>query len=207
MSKIRLSRRQLLAGLASFAFVSACGTSPPPRRFVMAPRPGATTLPARVRIMIANVGVAKYLDQPQIVRHSSEYEVTLADLERWGEGMGDMVARILAEDLAARLTEAQVFVGDGPATVQADVSLELYVERFDPDPDGTVILATRWTIRRGNGTPGLGSARVSQRPTSSSTGDLIAAMSDALATLADRLAPLLIVARPPDDPNSRKVAP
>jgi uncharacterized lipoprotein YmbA len=142
--------------------------------------------------MIATVGIAKYLDQPQIVRHSSEHELTLADLERWAEGMGDMVARVLAEDLTARLPGAQVFVGDGPATVQADVRVELYVERFDPDPDGTVILAARWTIRRGNGTARLGVERITQRPTSSSTSDLVAAMSDALATLADRLAPQLI---------------
>src|SRR5262249_53713102 len=101
MSKTRLSRRHLIAALALATPISACSTSPPPRRFVLAPRPANKPLPATGRVMIANVGVAKYLDQPQIVRHSSEYELTLADLERWGEGLADTVARVLAEDLAA----------------------------------------------------------------------------------------------------------
>jgi hypothetical protein len=38
----------------------------------------------------------------------------------------------------------------------------------------------------------LGSERVTQRPTSSSTSDLVAAMTTTLATLADCLAPLPI---------------
>jgi len=193
MSRAPLSRRQLIAGVGISALVGACGTSPPPRRFILAPRPAATPLPSTGRIMIAGVGIAKYLDQPQIVRHSSGYELTAADLERWGEGMADMVARVLAEDLAARLSGSQVFVGDGAATVPADASLELYIQNFDADPDGTVILAARWTIRRGAGAVRLGSERVAERPASAATSDLVAAMSDALAKLADRLAPMLAV--------------
>lgn len=191
MRKDPLSRRHLIAGLAISTMLGACGTSPAPRRFVLALRPAAAPLPYSGRVMIAGVGVAKYLDQPQIVRYSSGYELAVAEFERWGEGIGDMVARVLAEDLAARLSGSQVFVGDGAATVPADASIELYIQRFDADPDGTVILAARWTIRRGDRAVRLGSERVAERPTSAATSDLVAAMSDALAKLADRLAPML----------------
>jgi uncharacterized protein len=191
MSNTSPSRRQFVfVGIA--ALLGACGTSPPSRRFLLAPRPAATVLPFNGRIMIAAVGVAKYLDQPQIVRHSSGVELALAEFELWGEGMTDMVARVLAEDLAVGLAGGEVFVGDGAATVPADASVELYVDRFDPDPDGTLVLNARWTIRRRSGAARLGSERIAQPLASATTADLVAAMSDALAKLADHLAQMLV---------------
>ena len=180
-----------MAGLGIAALLGGCGTSPPSRRFLIAPRPSTDPPPFAGRIMIASVGVAKYLDQPQIVRHRSGYELSLAEFELWGEGMADMVGRVLADDLAARLSGSEVFVGDGAATVPADASVELYIERFDTDPDGSVVLSARWTIRRGGEPARLGLERVTTRPASPSTADLVAGMSDALATLADHLARML----------------
>jgi uncharacterized protein len=191
MSKVSPSRRQLVV-IALASLLGACGTSPASRRFLLVPRSSATALPFNGRIVIAAAGIAKYLDQPQIVRRSSSVELTLAEFELWGEGLADMVARVLAEDLAERLAGGEVFAGDGAATVPADAGVELYVERFDPDPDGTVILNVRWTIRRRGSAPRLGAERIAQRPASPATTDLVGAMSDALAKLADRLAPLLI---------------
>jgi len=191
MQRTRPSRRQLIASLVISVATAACSTSPPTRRFMLAPRPAAAPLSFPRRVAIAGLGIAKYLDQPQIVRHRAGYEVEFAELERWAEGLADMVARTLAEDLAARLTGSQVFVGDGAATPPADASLELYVERFDPDPESAVHLSARWTIRRGSGAVRLGSERIIERAASASTNDLVAAMSDALANLADRLAAML----------------
>jgi uncharacterized lipoprotein YmbA len=191
MGNAWLSRRHLLAGLAVPALIGGCGTSPPARQFLLAPRSADKPVRGVGRIMIAGVGIAKYLDRPQIVRHGSEYELALADLERWGEGMQDMLARVLAENLAARLLGSQIFVGDGAATVAADANVELYVERFDPNPDGTLVLKARWTIRRGSGPARLGSDLITRQPASGATGDLVASMSDAFALLADRLAPSL----------------
>ena len=112
MRKASPSRRLLIAGLAFTAVMSGC-TSPPSRRFLLAPR-GAATAPSYTgRVAIAGVGVAKYLDQPEIVRHGSGYELAVAEFEVWGEGMADMVGRVLAEDLTARLPGGTVFVGDG----------------------------------------------------------------------------------------------
>jgi uncharacterized lipoprotein YmbA len=189
MRQASLSRRLLIAGLAFAALTSGC-TSPPSRRFLLAPRgAGAAAAPSFAgRVAIAGIGIAKYLDQPEIVRHHSGYELAVAEFEIWAEGVADMVGRVLAEDLAARLPGGTVFVGDGAATVPADTSLELYIDRFDADPDGMVVLNSRWTIRRGSGAPRLGAERITARPASPGTPDLVAAMSDALAALADRLA-------------------
>ena len=192
MNDMAPSRRYLIAGLAA-TFVGGCGTSPPTRRFLLEPRPAAASLPFAQRIAIARVGIAKYLDQPQIVRRGGGYELVFAELERWGEDMADMVARVLAEDLAQRLPNSEVFVGNGAATVSADASLELFIRRFDADSDGTVVLAARWTIRRGSAAARLGSESIAERTASPTTSNLVAAMSNALAKLADRLATMLAV--------------
>jgi uncharacterized lipoprotein YmbA len=190
MNKSFPSRRQLVAGFGLSALLGACSISRPPRVFLLAPRPVAAPLGSAGRISIASVGIAKYLDQPQIVRHDGRYEIALADLERWGENMADMVARVLAEDLASRLSGSQVFVGDGAATVSADARLELYVQRFDAGLDRSVVLVARWAIRRGD-VARLGSESIAETAASTAAGDIVATMSDALATLADRLVPVL----------------
>jgi uncharacterized lipoprotein YmbA len=191
MTRSPLSRRQLLVGSALLPALVACATTPPARVFTLVSRPPATPYAGRspATVIVKSVDLAKYLDRPQIVRYSDTYELQLSEFERWGEGMRDMVIRILVENLAMRLPHSQVLAGSASLTVPADATVEVDISRFDADPSGVVILAARWAVERETQkTPHLQFDRISVAEPTTPTTQLVAAMSDALGQLSDRIA-------------------
>jgi uncharacterized lipoprotein YmbA len=186
------SRRRLIAGLGLLAAFEGCTTSPDSRFFTLAPQPAAASAGrAPATVAVKPVELAKYLDRPQIVRHSNAYELQIAGLERWGEEMRDMVTRVLIENLSLRLPASQVVGTSGSLTIRADVTVEVDISRFDADQDGKVFLDARSAVQRDGRRPSLWSDRITVQPASPSVPDLVAAMSDALSQLSDHIAQVL----------------
>ena len=200
------SRRLVLGALASLPSLAGCSTSPTPKLYTLAPRPATpvsrsatagsgSTAPASraaMTVMVRQVEVAKYLDRPQIVRYSDAYEMSASEFERWGEGLSDMVTRVLVENLSQRLPASQVYAASGPLNLpSADVTVEVNIYKFDADPGRTVILAAQWVVHSGSGRKAQDHLRAREfriAPTSSDTAAQVAAMSDALGQLADQIA-------------------
>jgi hypothetical protein len=180
----------MLAGVA-LAALAACSGSPPPALYTLVPRPGTPIGRPAPTVVLRTVEIAKYLDRPEIVRRRTDYELKVADTVRWAEGMADMVARVLAADLAQRLPASAITLAEGAVTAPAATTLALDVARFDPDPDGTVVLVARWAVGRGERAGAVQLTRIEVKPTSPATADLVAAMSDALAQLSDTMAQAL----------------
>jgi uncharacterized lipoprotein YmbA len=189
-----LSRRRLIAGLGLLAALEGCTTSPNSRFFTLAPQPAAAAAAAGrapATVAVKPVELAKYLDRPQIVRHSNAYELQISDLERWGEEMRDMVTRVLIENLSLRLPASQVVGASGSLTIRADATVEVDVSRFDTDQNGKVFLDARSAVQRAGRRPSSWSDRITVQPASPSVPDLVAAMSDALGQLSDHIAQVL----------------
>jgi uncharacterized lipoprotein YmbA len=192
MTSDKLSRRRLITGLGLLAALEGCTTSPNSRFFTLVPQPAAASAgrsPATVAVK--PVELAKYLDRPQIVRRSDAYELQIADIERWGEEMRDMVTRVLIENLTLRLPASQVVGASGSLTIRADVTVEVDISRFDADQNGQVFLDARSAVQRDGRRPSLWSDRITVQPASPSITDLVAAMSDALGQLSDHIAKVL----------------
>jgi uncharacterized lipoprotein YmbA len=184
------TRRQLCVGLALLPILAGCA-SPPTRVYTLVPREPATPARSSATVMVKSVELAKYLDRPQIVRYGDVYELSLAEFERWGESMRDMVMRVLVEDLSLRLPKGQVFADSGQLPVRADTTVDVDISRFDADPNGEVVLAARWSVQRQGQRAQLRSDRITVPSNPADTPALVAAMSDALGQLADRIASAL----------------
>ncbi|MFE0758329.1 membrane integrity-associated transporter subunit PqiC [Inquilinus sp. NPDC058860] len=183
-----LSRRTALAVL--LAGTAAC-SSTPPRVYTLTTAPGAQGPGGGrpVTASVAAVDIPKYLDRPQIVRRSGAVELGVEEFERWGEPLADMVQRVLADDLAARLPAGSVVTTSRTLSGDEALTVELALSRFDPDPDSTVVLEAQWRVRRkAGGRARTETARITRRPTDDSTAAQVRAMSDALGELADRIA-------------------
>ena len=181
------TRRQVVAGLV-LAALAGCSESPPATLYTLVPRPGLRIDRPVGPVALRAVEIAKYLDRPQIVRHRTAVELAAADLDRWGEGLDTMVTRVLVENLSLRLPASQVTVASSVVTPQAETLVAIDIARFDPDPDGTVVLEARWTIRRGSSAGPVRLERIAAAAASSKSADLVATMSDCLAQLSDRIA-------------------
>ncbi len=181
-------RGALLAGLA----LAACGSTPEPRVFTLVPMPGAAPVAGPSTVAVRSVGLAKYLDRPQIVRSANDVELHVTDLERWAEPLGDMIGRVLVDNLSQRLRNARVFQESGPVSVTPAAVVELEVSRFDLDSSGTVRLQGQAAVRRANGrVSGPVPLDAAARPAGTGAADLARAMSEALGTASDRIATLV----------------
>jgi len=203
-----MTRRSVLAGLAQIglapvglapavlalagAGLAGC-TSAEPAYFTLAPVPGTAAPGGPKLVELQRPGLAGYLDRPGIVRADSAYQLRVAGMERWGEPLGDLIARILSEDLNQRLPGSSVFTTAGSISAQPDARVELDVQRFDADASGEVVLLAQVAVSRGRNRAGAATRTVRQttRPAGPATRDLVAAMSTVLGGLADTVAGML----------------
>ena len=203
-----MRRRALI--LAPMALGLARCASPDPAVYTLRAVPGQTRPGGPPAIKLARPGLAGYLDRPEIVRDSAANRLQLRSGERWGEPLGDMIGRVLAEDLSQRLTGSSVFTEAGSISVDPAATIELDIQRFDLDAGGTVVLQAQVAVEAGRSHDPIGtrSIRLTLPPASDSTSDLVGAMSALLGQLADGIAGMVLTLAPtgqtPTPPPSRR---
>ena len=178
-----LSRRTALLLLA--ALPAACA-SPNPSLYVLAAIPGPTHPGAPRNIEVRAIALARYLERSQIVRSSEDYRMDVLSNDWWGEPLDAMMNRILVQELNQRLPGSIVYGDSGAISTPPGASVEINVQRFDLNRDGLLLLAAQVAA----GARGMAPRDVSLtvRPAGATTPALVAAMSAALAQLADAIA-------------------
>ncbi len=141
-------------------------------------------------IELLRPGIAGYLDRAEIVRSNANFELHQAAFERWGEPLGEMIGRVLAEDLSQRLPGTAVFTEAGALSSDPDLKLEVDVQRFDLDGTGHLVLIAQAAVSRGRTHDQIAtrSFRIGVTPEDGSTRGQAAAMSQALGQMADAVA-------------------
>ncbi|GGF12657.1 hypothetical protein GCM10011611_17860 [Aliidongia dinghuensis] len=186
MTLLCLPRRALL--MASVTMVAACA-SPQAKVYTLASVPGAPVEGQPLTASVATVEIPKYLDRPQIVRRTDAVELGVDEYERWGEPLANMVQRVLAEDLAGRLPAGSSTTASRTLSGDEALTIELTLPRFDPDPDGAIVLEAQWRLRyKAGGRSGTQTARIVCRSADKTAAAEVSAMSDALGELASRIA-------------------
>ena len=174
------------------ALLAACA-SPNPDLYTLAALPGPVAHPPARGIELRRMSLAGYLDRPEIVRSSAAYRLRLAQNERWGEPLGGMLDRVFAEDLVERLPETAVFSEAGAISTTPDLVLEVDVQRFDAETAGMVVLLAQVAVRHADARRAAEARtlRLTAPLAGPATRDQVAAMSRALADLADQVVSLL----------------
>jgi uncharacterized protein len=182
----QLSRRTALFALA--ALPAAC-SSPNPTLYVLAMVPGTTHKGAPKVIKLRAIAIAHYLERSQIVRSSEGYRMDVLSNEWWGEPLDSMMGRILVQELNQRLPGSTVYSDSGAISAPTDATVEINLQRFDLDRDGAVLLAAQ-VATEGQHSASR-SVALQVRRADGTTQALVAAMSTAVAQLADTIAGLL----------------
>jgi len=188
----------LLASAGTGVVLAGC-SSPNPKLYAIAPVPGQA-LPGGPRIIaVHTIGLARYLERPQIVISSEDYRLNVAANDWWGEPLGAMLSRILVSSLAQRLPGSSVFSETGAITVEPDAAVEVNIQRMDADRAGNVILdaqlAVSFVDRSGSPTRRHGTdtraIHLSVPPPAPGLTGQVAATSTAIGQMADALAAML----------------
>jgi uncharacterized protein len=172
----------LLGGVASCA-------SPNPNLYTLEPPPGPVRRGGPRVIELRGVGLARYLERSQIVRSSENFRLDVLSNDWWGEPLDAMIGRVLTRALSQRLPGSMVYSENGAISADPDVTLQLNIQRLDLDASGAVRLVAQFAVVR---TTSDTRAVTLEVPTHGpTTPDLVAAMSEAIGQLADRVAAAL----------------
>lgn len=170
--------------------LAACASSPPTRFFALdAVAPAAAGAPAGAGtpVKIDAVHIPPALDRESMVRGESGNQLEISSQDRWAGDLGEMIRRVLTQDLAARLPPGMVIAPESPAPPNAR-GVVVDILTFQPRA-GEVELDADWTLLQGTqSNPVLRRSLRLTAPAAASAQDQAAAMSSLLGQLADRMA-------------------
>jgi uncharacterized lipoprotein YmbA len=142
------------------------------------PATGAASVP----IGIDTVELPPGLDRRGMVVRGADHKIEVRGTDQWTAPLEEMVLHTLAFDLANRLPEGMVIL-PGQARPAGTRSVSVVFEDLAPGPDSVFLLDARWTV---SGV--THHERIAVNMPSMDSPNIAAAMSRALATLADRMA-------------------
>jgi uncharacterized lipoprotein YmbA len=180
--------------LALIAVLMAC-SSPAPVLYAITPVPGAVHSGSPKVIVLRQIGLARYLDRPEIVASTENNRMEVMSNDWWGEPLGPMLSRVLTEELGQRLPQSVVLSETGAVSASPDATIELNVRRLDKDAAGNLVLQAQAGVTfKGRQNPVLRSFHFVKPPLSPGIPRQVAVASTAVGELADGLA-LMLLAR------------
>jgi uncharacterized lipoprotein YmbA len=126
------------------------------------------------------------LDRREIVIRGANHEVEVRGTHQWTASLQEMVLHTLAFDLANRLPDEEVILPGQPKPGGAARSVSVVFEDLAPGADRVFVLDARWSVQ-GSAGPAH-HERITEPLASLESPQIASAMSQALATLADRMA-------------------
>ena len=172
--------------------LAACASSPQTRFFALDPvspgaAPAADRGTVRKPVKVDAVHIPPALDRDSIVRGESDNQLEISSQDRWAGDLGEMIRRVLTQDLAQRLPSGRVIAPESPAPPSAR-GVVIDILTFQPQA-GEVVLDADWTLLQGtqSNTVLRRSVHLTTAAASSAQSQA-AAMSTLLGQLADGIA-------------------
>jgi hypothetical protein len=138
---------RLFAVTAIVASLAGCASAPPASYLLSAPpaaaAPGARHGPV---VAVGPVALPAYLDRSGIVVRRPGDEIVISTDHRWGEPLGDGVARVLAENLAVMVPTDAVVVFPWKTSWTPQFRVTVDIVHFDGPLSGPAVLAARWRL-------------------------------------------------------------
>lgn len=185
----------LAAGLGGCA-------SPDPNYYRLGPVPGPTVMGGPKTVVVRSVSIPGYLDREGIVKRAGDFKLDIHSNDIWAEPLADMLQAALVQDLTQRMPGTTVIGAGGSIGANADLLIETNVLRFDPDPNGQMILQLQVGIRDGESLKLLTTRSIQHQAPAQEpvVANIVAGMSGLWAQAANDIAPLLVqswASRPP----------
>jgi len=182
-------KRRFFIPAAAWSLASCASSNP--ALYTLEVPPGPVRRGGPRVIELRTVSIARYLERSQIVRSSENFRLDVLPNDWWGEPLDAMLGRVLAHALAQRLPGSTVYPENSAISSEPDVTLQANVQRLDQDATGAVLLSAQFAVVRRAADTRDFTAHVPVH--GSSAAALVAAMSEAVGQLADRIAASLAV--------------
>ncbi|RQH07022.1 PqiC family protein [Paraburkholderia dinghuensis] len=186
-----MTRATVLAVCLIALFAIAGCRSPSPTYYVMhgdAQR-ADPPVPATMTVVVSPVTVPDVVDRPQIVTRTADNRIELNEYERWAEPLKTDIARVIAADLAQRLTTARVSLYDLGAGAPPEWRVRVDIMSIDSVPGDAVTIDAQWAVRPpASGTTVVGKTVAREPVDGKDYGALVAAHERALGVISTDIA-------------------
>lgn len=186
-----LLRIKIMIFAALMTVLSACGTSPPTRLYLVEPvvvRDSDSAL-VPMTVMVGKVVLPEYLTRKEILSRDQNYVVSAAMFDRWAEPLETNVTSTLAENLAALIRSDRVIAYPWALSGPADFEVSVQVIAFGPAPGGDVVLKALWRVVDSSGdTVAIRRSNYAQSRRTADPAATVGAMSLALGDLSREIA-------------------
>lgn len=148
---------------------------------------GPVTTIGGVPIAIDAVELPPGFDRREVVVRQADLKLEVRERDQWTASLEPMVTHTLAFNLASRLPEGMVILPGQTKPMGAIRSIDLMVGDLVAGPEPVVVLDARWIVREAGRPELVRHERITTPIPSLGSADIASGMSQALATLADRI--------------------
>lgn len=171
--------------------VAGCGSSPPTHYYMLDAMPASSPSPtaAGMVVQVAAVHIPASLDRRGMVREIAPGSADISGQNRWVAPLGDMVQRVLTQDLAQRLAKGTVILPQQPAPANTH-KVVVDILQFESNASGDVVFDGSWSLLHSSTETALATRHVHLRARAAADnfGAQAKAMSRILGSLADQIA-------------------
>lgn len=158
----------------------------PVRHLLEATAPARTPTAAAPAIAIARPALPPYLERSELVTRTGDGRLEIHEKDLWSEPLDSAITRVLADNLRRLTRSTNIQPASSFITRDYTHLVELRIERFDPQPDGALLLECTWKLQP---IDGVDAAPSSYRttvavPPEAPRSARITAMNEALARLS-----------------------
>ena len=137
---------------ALLPLLAACGTAPPPQRYLLSAPTVATARPeaARVRVALERVGIPGYLEEDRIASEAPGPRIVYDEDDRWAEDPRVAITRAMEGTLSAE-PALIVLAEPWPRRFRPDIKLQVDFDRFLRTADGGASMSGHFIVMAGDG--------------------------------------------------------
>lgn len=187
--------------VTSLGTLSGClSANPNYYRLGMVSGPTVSGGPSSVEVR--SISIPGYLDRDGIVKRAGDFKLDIHSNDIWAEPLADMLQATMVQDLAQRMPGTTVIGSGGSIGASSDLLIETNVLRFDPDPNGMMVLTAQVALRDGETLKILTTHTVQETAPANGpvVANIVASMSGLWGAAANDVAALLVqtwATRPP----------
>ena len=184
--------KALRQNLLALAFLLQGCASSTPLLYTLRQEPGPVHNGMPLVVTVRSFGVPRYLERSEIVRDTTPGRLVASDNDWWAEPLRSMLSRVMVDDLEQRLPQTVVLLAGGtiPGPPGAEIQVEL--QRFERDNTGPVILTGTVAIEAAGHPRRIDRLDIRVPVAGVMVADQVAAMSSALARVADLVATRIV---------------
>ena len=167
----------------------------PVRHLLDSPISARTPTSSTPAVAIARPSLPPYLERSELITRTGDGRLEIHEKDLWSEPLDAGISRVMADNLRRLTGSTNVQASDSFITRDYSSLLEIRIERFDPEPDGSLLLQCTWKLQPIGGGDAAPKAfrttvpvAVTGDPATGKMSGRIKAMNEALARLSRTIA-------------------